>query len=181
MGLSKDEERKAELDSVMVHLAESLRIVAILLQPIMTQTPKRIFEQLGLNVDMMNLENIHFGEFPENTKVTPKGKPIFPRLDMEEEVAYIKEKMSEGSKPEEEKIKWDPEETELVSVKDKEIKFDVFDKVELKVAEVMECKKSKAPTSCYSSVWTQETNKTAKFYRELLNITQIQRAWSARN
>jgi tRNA-binding EMAP/Myf-like protein len=34
-----------------------------------------------------------------------------------------------------------PEETELVSVKDKEIKFDVFDKVELKVAEVMECKK----------------------------------------
>jgi methionyl-tRNA synthetase len=29
--------------------------------------------------------------------VTPKGKPIFPRLDMDEEVAYIKEKMSEGS------------------------------------------------------------------------------------
>ncbi len=41
--LAKDEERKAELESVMVHLAESLRIVAILLQPIMTQTPKRIF------------------------------------------------------------------------------------------------------------------------------------------
>ena len=34
--LAKDEERKAELESVMVHLAESLRIVAILLQPIMT-------------------------------------------------------------------------------------------------------------------------------------------------
>jgi methionyl-tRNA synthetase len=139
--LAKDEERKAELDSVMVHLAESLRIVAILLQPIMTQTPKRIFEQLGLNSEQMNLETIHFGEFPEETKVTPKGKPIFPRLDMEEETAYIKEKMSEGSQPEEEKIKWDPEETELVSVKDKDIKFDVFDKVELKVAEVMACKK----------------------------------------
>ena len=80
--LAKDEERKAELESVMVHLAESLRIVAILLQPIMTQTPKRIFEQLGLNADMMNLATIHFGEFPENTKVTPKGKPIFPRLDI---------------------------------------------------------------------------------------------------
>lgn len=139
--LAKDEERQAELNSVMVHLAESLRIVAILLQPIMTQTPKRIFEQLGLNVERMNLEKIHFGEFPEGTKVTPKGKPIFPRLDMEEEVAYIQAKMSEGSQPEEEKIKWKPEETELVSVKDKEINFDVFDKVELKVAEVMECKK----------------------------------------
>ncbi|MBM7712734.1 methionine--tRNA ligase [Enterococcus xiangfangensis] len=138
--LAKDEERKAELDSVMVHLAESLRIVAILLQPIMTQSPKRIFDQLGLNSEMMNLSTIHFGEFPENTKVTPKGQPIFPRLDMDEEVAYIKEKMTEGGQPEEEKIKWDPEETELVSVKDKQIKFDVFEKIELKVAEVMECK-----------------------------------------
>ncbi|MEO1768441.1 methionine--tRNA ligase [Candidatus Enterococcus ferrettii] len=139
--LAKDEEKKEELDSVMVHLAESLRIVAILLQPIMTQTPKKIFEQLGLNPDSMQLEKIHFGEFPEDTKVIPKGKPIFPRLDMEEEVAYIKQKMSEGSQPEEEAIKWNPEETELVSVKDKEIKFDVFDKVELKVAEVIDCKK----------------------------------------
>lgn len=138
--LAKDETRKAELDSVMVHLAESLRIVAILLQPVMTQAPKRIFDQLGLNPEMMNLATIHFGEFPENTKVTPKGQPIFPRLDMDEEVAYIKDKMTEGSQPEDEKIKWDPEETELVSVKDKQIKFDVFDKVELKVAEVMECK-----------------------------------------
>ena len=59
---------------------------------------------------------------------------------MEEEVAYIQGKMTEGSQPTEEKIKWDPEETELASVKDKQIKFEVFDKVELKVAEVMECK-----------------------------------------
>ncbi len=139
--LAKDEEKQAELNSVMVHLAEVLRIVAILLQPIMTETPTKIFEQLGLNTEMMNLADIHFGEFPENTKVISKGQPIFPRLDMEEEVAYIKEKMSEGVAPEPEKVKWQPEETELVSVKDKEIKFDVFDKVELKVAEVIDCKK----------------------------------------
>ncbi|MBV7391130.1 methionine--tRNA ligase [Enterococcus sp. ALS3] len=139
--LAKDEEKQAELYSVMVHLAEVLRIVAILLQPIMTETPTKIFEQLGLNTEMMNLADIHFGEFPENTKVIGKGQPIFPRLDMEEEVAYIKEKMSEGVAPEPEKVKWQPEETELVSVKDKEIKFDVFDKVELKVAEVIDCKK----------------------------------------
>ncbi|GCF93259.1 methionine--tRNA ligase [Enterococcus florum] len=139
--LAKDEEKKEELDSVMVHLAESLRIVAILLQPVMTQTPKKIFEQLGLNPELMQLEKIHFGEFPENTKVIPKGKPIFPRLELDEEVAYIQQKMSEGSQPQEKALDWNPEETELVSVKDKEIKFDVFDKVELKVAEVIDCKK----------------------------------------
>lgn len=32
----------------------------------------------------------------------------------------------------------DPEETELVSVKDSQIKYDVFDKVEIKVAEVID-------------------------------------------
>ena len=90
--LAKDEEKKAELNSVMIHLAESLRIAAILLQPIMTETPEKIFNQLGLDSETMNLEGLHFGEFPSGTKVVAKGTPIFPRLDMEEEVAFIQEK-----------------------------------------------------------------------------------------
>lgn len=139
--LAKDEEKKKELDSVMIHLAESLRITAILLQPIMTETPTKIFTQLGLNPEMMNLEGLHFGEFPSDTKVVSKGTPIFPRLDMEEEVSYIKRKMSEGTQTNEDTVKWDPEETELVSTKEKQIKFDVFEKVELKVAEVINCQK----------------------------------------
>ena len=32
----------------MVHLAESLRRIAILLQPFLTRTPNEIFEQLGI-------------------------------------------------------------------------------------------------------------------------------------
>ncbi len=139
--LAKDEEKKAELNSVMFHLAESLRIAAILLQPIMTETPEKIFNQLGLDSETMNLEGLHFGEFPSGTKVVAKGTPIFPRLDMEEEVAFIQEKMSEGTQTNEDTVKWDPEETELVSTKEKQIKFDVFEKVELKVAEVINCQK----------------------------------------
>ncbi|EGP4746549.1 methionine--tRNA ligase [Enterococcus faecium] len=139
--LAKDEEKKAELNSVMIHLAESLRIAAILLQPIMTETPEKIFNQLGLDSETMNLEGLHFGEFPSGTKVVAKGTPIFPRLDMEEEVAFIQEKMSEGTQTNEDTVKWDPEETELVSTKEKQIKFDVFEKVELKVAEVINCQK----------------------------------------
>ncbi len=140
--LAKDEEKKAELDSVMVHLAESLRIVAILLQPIMTQTPKRIFEQLGLDKEKMQLEDLHFGEFPSGTQVVAKGTPIFPRLEMEVEVDYIQKKMSEGAGNTEDTVKWNPEETTLVSDKG-EIKYDDFEKMELKVAEVIDCKKVK--------------------------------------
>ncbi len=139
--LAKDEEKKKELESVMIHLAESLRITAILLQPIMTETPTKIFNQLGLDADTMNLEGLHFGEFPSGTKVVAKGTPIFPRLELEEEIAYIQAKMSEGTQTNEDSVKWDPEETELVSTKEKQIKFDVFEKVELKVAEVINCQK----------------------------------------
>lgn len=141
--LAKEEERQAELNSVMIHLAESLRIVAILLQPIMIETPAKIFNQLGLESETMNLQGLHFGEFPSNTKVVSKGTPIFPRLEIDTEIDYIQKKMSEGVQTTEETVKWNPEETELVSVKDKEIKYDDFDKVELKVAEVIDCQKVK--------------------------------------
>lgn len=137
--LAKDEERKEELNSVMVHLAESLRIIALLLQPFMLQTSKAIFEQLGLELNQTDeLSDIHFGEFPKETHVVSKGTPIFPRLDMDEEVAYIKDQMQAGAPREE---KWNPEETELVSTKPNAIKFDAFEKVELKVAEVIDCQK----------------------------------------
>lgn len=140
--LAKDEEKKKELDSVMIHLAESLRIVAILLQPIMTEAPTKIFSQLGLNPEEMSLQGLHFGEFPSDTKVTAKGTPIFPRLELDTEVEYIKKKMAEGAKSPEEQVKWNPEETELVSEKE-EIKYEDFDKIELKVAEVIDCQKVK--------------------------------------
>ncbi len=139
--LAKDPDKKPELDSVMIHLAESLRIIAILLQPVMTQAPIEIFKQLGLAEETMDLKNLHFGEFPVGTKVVSKGTPIFPRLDMDHEIAYIQKKMAGGTKTSEIDIKWDPNETELISEKEKMIDYSVFDQVELKVAEVIDCKK----------------------------------------
>ncbi|MBP2098702.1 methionine--tRNA ligase [Enterococcus rivorum] len=141
--LAKDEEKKKELDSVMVHLAESLRIVAILLQPMMTEAPKRIFEQLGLDSQKMQMVGIRFGEFPLNVKVTTKGTPIFPRLELETEVIYIKKQMSNNAQTTAEEMKWDPEETTLTSIKEEQIKYEDFDKIELKVAEVIDCQKVK--------------------------------------
>ncbi|GEQ37081.1 methionyl-tRNA synthetase [Tetragenococcus halophilus] len=139
--LAKEEDKKAELNSVMVHLAESLRITAILLQPIMIETSTKIFKQLGLDEEPKGLQELRFGEFPHDTKVVSKGDPIFPRLDAEAEVAYIQNKMAEGKQTNEESVKWNPEETELASEKNKQIKYEDFDKVELKVAEVIDCKK----------------------------------------
>ena len=131
--LAKEDGDKEQLAAVMAHLAASLCVVAHLIQPFMMNTSNAIMEQLGLGLDF-DLENLTLAGFPENVTVVAKGTPIFPRLDMEEEIAYIQSQMTAG-KPQEKE--WIPEEVELKSEKD-EIKFEDFDKVEIRVAEVKE-------------------------------------------
>ena len=134
--LAKEDGDKEQLAAVMAHLAASLRVVAHLIQPFMMTTSNAIMEQLGLP-GAFDLENLELSGFPENVTVVSKGTPIFPRLDMDEEIAYIQSQMNAG-KPQEKE--WNPEEVELKSEKD-QIKFDDFDKVEIRVAEVKEVEK----------------------------------------
>ncbi|MCM2535593.1 methionine--tRNA ligase [Neobacillus pocheonensis] len=130
--LAKDEERKPELARVMVHLAESLRRISILLQPFLTRTPNAIFKQLGIQDETLksweSLEN--FGVIPTGTKVE-KDAPIFPRLEMADEVEFIKTKM-QGSTPVVEEKK--EEHPEVLG----EIAIDEFLKIDLRVAEVIQ-------------------------------------------
>ncbi|MCP8860284.1 methionine--tRNA ligase [Latilactobacillus curvatus] len=146
--LAKDDSRKAELDSVLAHLAESLRIVALLLQPVMTHAPRDMFAQLGLDFDQVAQRELVYGTFPANIQVVAKGTPIFPRLDLDEEVAYIKDQMGQAQKAglvnekvkakqqaAEAKAEFDPKATTLVSEKDA-IKFEEFDQTEIRVAEI---------------------------------------------
>ena len=134
--LAKEDGDKEQLAAVMSHLAASLRVVAHLIQPFMMTTSNAIMEQLGLS-GTFDLENLELSGLPENVTVVSKGTPIFPRLDMDEEIAYIQSQMNAG-KPQEKE--WNPEEVELKSEKD-QIKFDDFDKVEIRVAEVKEVEK----------------------------------------
>ncbi|USK59912.1 methionine--tRNA ligase [Peribacillus asahii] len=133
--LAKEEEKRDELGSVMVHLAETLRRVAILLKPFLTQTPEKIFAQLNITDEVLKTWDSldAFGQIPAQTKVV-KAEPIFPRLEMEEEVQYIKEQMQGGAPKEESKE--EPKEIEIPEVD--EITIDDFMKVELRVAQVLE-------------------------------------------
>ncbi|WP_026319979.1 methionine--tRNA ligase [Siminovitchia fordii] len=135
--LAKDEEKREELGSVMVHLAESLRRAAILLQPFLTQTPKKIFDQLNITDEQFQTwESLEaFGNIPSQTKVVSKGKPIFPRLEMEEEIQYIKDQMKGPAAPEKEKQIEQKENMEQTP----EITIDDFRKVELRVGQVIQC------------------------------------------
>ncbi|WP_408008865.1 methionine--tRNA ligase [Pseudalkalibacillus sp. A8] len=139
--LAKNEDQRDQLASVMSHLAESLRYISILIQPFMTKAPSKIWEQLGIERGYLtgwdSLQE--FGQIPGGTKVQ-KGQPIFPRLENEEEVTYIKQSMT-GAGTTEEKTKEESKDENKGS--SDEITFDEFMKVELKVAEVMEADKVK--------------------------------------
>ena len=135
--LAKDEADKPKLAAVMANLAESLRHIAVMLQPFMTTAPKQIAEQLGLSDGLLAWDSIStFGNvIPANTKVVEKGVPIFPRLDAELEIEYIREQMQESVKTPQEETK--KEATEVPDVP--EITIDDFMKVDLRVATVTAC------------------------------------------
>lgn len=133
--LAKDEERKAELGSVMSHLAETLRRIAVLLQPFLTRSPEKIFTQLGIeNESQKSWESLReFGIIPEGTKVS-KGDPLFPRLEIADEVEFIKGEMQGTAAPVQETKQEEkqPEKPETV-----EISIDEFMKIDLRIAEVL--------------------------------------------
>lgn len=92
---SDDNEDKEKLDSVMYHLAESLRKIAILLNPFITHTSNKMFKQLGiLDENLKTWTSLEkYGLINENTKVVEKGEPLFMRLDQEQEIEFIKNQM----------------------------------------------------------------------------------------
>jgi methionyl-tRNA synthetase len=133
--LAKDDTKRQELANVMIHLAESLRRVAVLLQPFLTKAPSKIFEQLMIHDNYLKTwESLEkFGVIPEGTKVVAKGEPIFPRLELEDEIDFIKQKMS-GSAP---KVEEESNKEVIDADKKEEITIDDFMKVELRVAQVL--------------------------------------------
>jgi methionyl-tRNA synthetase len=90
--LAKDPEKNRELASVMTHLASVIYIAATLLQPVLTETPKKVYEQLGLDPESNHYSFITNFGIVGGSRVA-KGAPLFPRLDSKIEVPFIAEMM----------------------------------------------------------------------------------------
>ncbi|ERF49276.1 MULTISPECIES: methionine--tRNA ligase [Staphylococcus] len=132
--LAKDDSQKDMLGNVMAHLVENIRIVAVLLRPFLTHAPYQIFEQLNINdTKLHELESIEsYGHLTAPITVVSKPTPIFPRLENEAEIAYIKASMQPpaAKEPEAEPSK------ALIDIKD-------FDNVEIKAATITDSEKVK--------------------------------------
>jgi methionyl-tRNA synthetase len=80
---AKVEARRAELAGILYASAETLRILAILIGPIMPGAATRLWEQLGIEEQLEDQRLPHaaaWGGLRPGTK-TVKGDALFPRLD----------------------------------------------------------------------------------------------------
>ena len=137
--LAKEDADRGKLASVMAHLASSLHHIAVLLQPFMTEAPKKIISQLGLEGGSLEWGTLGvFDAIPAGTKVVEKGVPIFPRLDPDIEIVYIRDQMAVTAPAQTEQANQaDQEEVEEAD----EITIDDFMKVDLRVATVTACER----------------------------------------
>lgn len=121
--LAKNEDQKVRLNTVLHNLAETLRIVSILIHPFMNATSEKIRKQMGLWYTEPEWDDARTFEMMSGEEVR-KGDPIFPRLDIEKEL----EELDALTKV---------EDNVPLELKE-EIRFDDFEKLDLRVGTI-EC------------------------------------------
>ena len=127
--LAKNEADKPRLDTVLHNLAETLRIVSILIYPFMHSTSNEIRKQLGLWYADVAWEDAFTFNMMQGEPVK-KGEPIFPRLDIEKELEEL------------EALKGAPAEEENVPLELKPaIEYDDFAKLDLRVGTSLSAEK----------------------------------------
>ena len=131
--LAKDEAKAQRLQTVLYNLIEAQRIIAALVSPFIPVSAADMWHQLGLgDFAKANLQDAQqWGLYPADTKVE-KGQALFPRYDLDEEIAEAKNDKKEEAEP------VCPAAQEPVKP---EITIDDFGKIDLRVGKIVACEK----------------------------------------
>lgn len=134
--LARDEAKADKLATVLYNLAETLRLVGVLLTPVLIHTPERIWDQLGLDPEGVRKtpwESVTtWGGLPAGVAIR-RGDPLFPRIEVVKEAPAKVETAKAAPASAEAPAKVE-EPVEGVAL----IEYEDFAKVELKVATVVE-------------------------------------------
>ncbi|MCL2497033.1 MAG: methionine--tRNA ligase [Symbiobacteriaceae bacterium] len=126
--------KKERVATVLYLVGESLRYIAVLLQPFLPQTAPRLFQQLGLGdkPELMTWLSVQsFGQLPPGT-IVRKGEALFPRKvvraeDTKQEDKVVNQNQASDSSPM-------PEFKPQITIED-------FAKLDLRIAKVIACEK----------------------------------------
>ena len=130
--LAKDPAKKARLSTVLYNLVESISYGAVLLEPFMPSTAKKILSQL--HAQSRSIEEMrHFGLYESGTKITDSPKILFARLDVMDIMEKVNAKAAELEAAQAAK---EP----VIDIKAKpNISYEDFSKLQFQIGEVLSC------------------------------------------
>ncbi|MFV0287890.1 MAG: methionine--tRNA ligase [Mycoplasmatales bacterium] len=132
------EENKEPLNKILWTLVNSLEKISYMLEPFMPKTAKEILNNLGIEYqDIIEVDKLG------NSKYVVNNKPqiIYNRLDKEEEIQKIANKMKNDVIKSKEKL------NENIGIKN--ITFDEFTKIQFKVVQIISCIKHPKADNLY--------------------------------
>ena len=134
--LAKSEDTKPRLLTVLKNLCECIRIAAILITPVMPDTAKAIHDQLNVPETARGWDALCYCADENALWNTTVTAPLFPRIDMEKELAALEELKAEAAKAALPALEIEPYAQENVD-------FDTFCKSDLRAVKVVDCKNVK--------------------------------------
>jgi methionyl-tRNA synthetase len=127
--LAKDSMKSDRLGTVIYNLIESIRFIAVMLQPFMPRTPENIWTQIGI-IDSAELKSWaslkEWGLLKPGSTVA-RGEDLFPRLNLQAEIREM-----QGEKPVDQDSAG-----ETAEIAQGLITLDQFQKVDLRVAKII--------------------------------------------
>ena len=169
--LAKNEATMPRLLTVMKNLCECIRIAAILIIPFMPETSEKIFNLLNVPTQGRTWDAQCYCAGEDAVWNTVTGAPLFPRLDVEKELAALEE-LSKPAKPA----------IEIEPYSEEKVDFDTFCKSDFRAVKVKDCKNVKKSDKLLqftlddgTGVDRQILSGIAKFYKpeELIGKTLI--------
>lgn len=130
--LARDEKNRPRLAQVLYNLTESIRIVSILIQPFMPDTPQKIWEQFGITEELRGWESAKTWGLYKPVSPVAEKEPLFPRIDLEKEMAELEKMNSNSAKS--------GEDLNIPGILP-QIEINDFAKLDLRVAKVVSCEK----------------------------------------
>ena len=129
--LAKDESQSDRLSTVLYNLVESISVGASLLESFMPETSEKVLKQL--NATKRTLDDMNeFGKYVSGNKVTDTPEILFARLDINEVLEKVEALKAAQQGPKYPKVE-----------AKEEITVDDFDKIQIRVGEVLKCEKVK--------------------------------------
>ncbi len=134
--LAKSEDTKARLLTVLKNLCECIRIAAILITPVMPDTAQAIFGQLNVPASARGWDSMCYCADENAVWNTTVAAPLFPRIDVEKELAALEELKAQAAKAALPALEIEPYDSENVD-------FDTFCKSDFRAVKVLACQNVK--------------------------------------